>query len=487
MRLILTIISIAFAFAGNAQSTFENYYSDNNYREFSRYLFEKADSGFVVQASIDGPWTNMVLIRTDKNGNQVWEKTYGTDSIQYKAYAMAPTNDGGYVICGDYQSVLTGPSMDSYLMKVDSNGNQAWYNLYGWTTAQGGGKDHATMVKLMANNKIIVEGFTKDIYFSPGSYSPGSFWNSYLSIFDTSGNMLEIANICTKVDSSIWDLRYHPLDMEVVNNTAFWLGSAINANLAGYRFLAAFDEDLDTLFTQRTGLGNYSKLASTQDGHLLLFGNSVITKMDTLGSIVWSTPFTVANCFLYEMQEQADGTFIAIGGNAEVGPFDGTISYATFNNQVHLVKLSATGAVLWNIVYTPATFSNDYRGYNIVQTKDGGFAFAGYHSNSAWLVKTDSQGQLNSIGEQEAGAGSFSLAPNPAAEIINLAIHDHTLTGNKGLNGEIKIYNALGALVQVSAIDGYNVEMNIAHLVKGMYFIQLATEKGTSTKRFIKN
>ena len=62
----------------------------------------------------------------------MWTKQYGTDSIQFYAHDMTKTPDGVYLICGDYQEVLTYPSMDSYVQRIDSIGNQVWFNIFGW-------------------------------------------------------------------------------------------------------------------------------------------------------------------------------------------------------------------------------------------------------------------------------------------------------------------------------------------------------------------
>jgi len=60
------------------------------------------------------------IIKIDDNGNSVWTKTYGNDSNDFMR-AIDITNEGGYITAGD---IMSGIDYDAYLLKLDNNGNK---------------------------------------------------------------------------------------------------------------------------------------------------------------------------------------------------------------------------------------------------------------------------------------------------------------------------------------------------------------------------
>lgn len=75
----------------------------------------------------------------------------------------------------------------------------------------------------------------------------------------------------------------------------------------------------------------------------------------------------------------------------------------------------------------------------------------------------------------------FSIYPNPATTEINLRGHSTSRISN------ITITDVSGRIVKQSRFDNFsNVQLNIANLSKGIYLLKVTTEKGTITKKFIK-
>jgi hypothetical protein len=60
-----------------------------------------------------------------------WDKTYGAPGEE-RAYSIAQGNDGGYALVGFTRSFGAG-AIDAWLVKTDANGNMIWNKTYGGT------------------------------------------------------------------------------------------------------------------------------------------------------------------------------------------------------------------------------------------------------------------------------------------------------------------------------------------------------------------
>lgn len=77
-------------------------------------------------------------------------------------------------------------------------------------------------------------------------------------------------------------------------------------------------------------------------------------------------------------------------------------------------------------------------------------------------------------------ANFLSLSPNPATSVVNVA--------NPGLINNIKVADLNGRVVKSAAFDGVDAaQVNIEDLASGVYMITVASDKGTTTKKIIKN
>jgi len=69
------------------------------------------------------------LIKTDSDGDMQWSKTYG-GAHNDLPYAFVETADGGFLLCGETQS-FGAVQADGWLVKTDSEGNMLWNKTYG--------------------------------------------------------------------------------------------------------------------------------------------------------------------------------------------------------------------------------------------------------------------------------------------------------------------------------------------------------------------
>ncbi|WP_346858747.1 T9SS type A sorting domain-containing protein [uncultured Draconibacterium sp.] len=98
---------------------------------------------------------DILLVKTDSSGNQIWYKTFGGKAHDWaKDIIAAP--DGGYLVCGSTQSFGEG-SFDVFLMKINESGEQIWLKTFGGAEFEYGEK--------------LVSGADGNIYISATSAS----------------------------------------------------------------------------------------------------------------------------------------------------------------------------------------------------------------------------------------------------------------------------------------------------------------------------
>ncbi|HHW43730.1 MAG TPA: hypothetical protein GXX25_07980 [Desulfotomaculum sp.] len=97
-------------------------------------VLELDDGGYLIAGnteSFGNGNADIYLLRTDPNGQLIWQKTYGGKGSDY-AWSLAPCRDGSYVIAGEKEVAgRQGNILAACLIKVDRDGNELWEKTYG--------------------------------------------------------------------------------------------------------------------------------------------------------------------------------------------------------------------------------------------------------------------------------------------------------------------------------------------------------------------
>ncbi|MFC6940412.1 hypothetical protein ACFQE8_10645 [Salinirubellus sp. GCM10025818] len=118
------------------------------------------DDGYIFGGQANG--TSLVtyrywLLKTDFDGNVLWERTYGVPGYYANARAAIPTADGGFAIAGE--AAPSGKGIDFYLVKTDGNGDQEWARSYGSS-----GYESAEALLQTADGGFLLGGRANDQY-----------------------------------------------------------------------------------------------------------------------------------------------------------------------------------------------------------------------------------------------------------------------------------------------------------------------------------
>ena len=139
-------------------------------------LDETTDGGFIIVGStrsfcngtIDGNDKDLWLIKTSSSGSEEWKKTFGTQNMDFddEGVSVQQTTDGGYIITGHTRQSYDPEQI--WLLKTDSNGNEEWNKTFGDDSEAEFGKS----VKQTIDGGYIILGYTS----GGGSFGDNDIW-----------------------------------------------------------------------------------------------------------------------------------------------------------------------------------------------------------------------------------------------------------------------------------------------------------------------
>jgi len=297
------------------------------------------DNGYILSGLMSENGEPFVrLMKTNSEGDTIWTKKFPSigKTDHYKTTAIE-TSDGDYILTG---SMEDSNDINVFLIKTDAQGTLLWQKSYGDSVEE--------------RSWSVIE--TLDGGYLISAHRPLNYF--YLIKTDFEG-VIE------------WEKEFGPifsLDRR---------GQAIQASDSSYyvivkreffRLNKAGEQIRQTLLNKR-----FTSIGETDDKNLILAGNNVLMKADSLGNEIW------------------------INQDLDIDP--NTLQVTSDNGYIlggdKVLKLDDEGMVQWNLEMDGVV-------YSLRQTDDDGYVFCGGELPvplfyNGWLIKTDQNGYYQAL------------------------------------------------------------------------------------------
>jgi hypothetical protein len=266
----------------------------------------------------------MIILKTDSNGNELWQAIIGTPDKFDVGYAVNELSDGYVASGGLYKDGF----QKSAIIKLDFNGNILWEKIF---THNGVGGIRG--IEVLNDDEFVVTGYKEGdeegfLFISDGS-------KGFVSKMSTTGEV-------------IWDKDLFAMQGTKVKKTSKggfvvgsveWVDAGLNASM---HYL---DSNGNTLSTKLFGGNNNVQLFDmdiTKDDYVVFTGHTtgyqtanwdcIVMLIDDQGNEVWKNifgnprgydpKFILDEC--YGVRETLDGGFVVTGGTGDHSDYYGS-------------------------------------------------------------------------------------------------------------------------------------------------------------------
>lgn len=291
-------------------------------------ITETYDGNFFVvgfTASFGAGSYDTWLLKINPNGDTLWTKTFG-GPLDDQGKEIIKTSDGNYVIVG--RSQLSGNNYDSYLMKINSNGNVLWTKYYGGSAYETG-----RSVKQTNDGGYILIGYTMsygvngDIYLIKTNAAGDTTWTkTYGGILMDDGNSV-VANADGSYTFTAETESFGAGDMDVQVTKV--TGSGV---LVWNKFYGGNKKDISKTICKTSDGGYMVGCISRSFGWIN--PQMWLLKLDAGGDTTWTRNYgSWDHEHCHAARQTPDGGYISVGHTKSYGP----------NKKIMFLKLDING------------------------------------------------------------------------------------------------------------------------------------------------
>ena len=328
--------------SATVQQAWERRYGSTSGKEDKAYCVAQTDDGGYLVAGTtqtSGNNTDLYIMKIASDGTKSWDRVY--DEATYTGnevpFAMQRTSDGNYVIAGYTSSFVRGD--DFYVVKIDESGNKIWEYAYDNI----GTNDQAYDIQETSDGGFVVVGKT---------YNPSAFITWWILIMKLEAD-----------GTPQTDEHDNPIAQQY-GNYSYQVGYAVREVLDGYLIAG---EARDS--------GGISHMYVVKSGQAVDYQGEIFLDNDSATSLALSLDLT------------DDGGFVIAGQGRDRNGIDAQTFYVAKFNSVYEKE--------W--VFTDGWSGHTDIAYSIKQTTDGGYIVAGerrYDQSDVLVSKLNTAGTL---------------------------------------------------------------------------------------------
>jgi PKD repeat protein len=372
MKRIITLLFIAFAGAGFAQSVFVKTIENPDSSAISHSIIQTSDGGYFIAGSLIPKYKSKqkgYIVKLNNQGDTVWTHLYG-DTSNTELYSIRSVSNG-YIAAGYSRSFTSKDSAQAYLLKIDLSGNMVFQKTYGRNTAD----SRAFSVKPTTDGGYILAGRTNAI-----------------------GNAIGYSNIYIIKTNANGDTTWTKKFGDLYADEAFAIETTTDGGyiVTGYtRIIPNADNDLYVIKLSSAGATQWTKtyggkqndagyaIKQTTDGGYIIAGSTYsfnsqqmgyLVKTNSIGDTLWTqhviggTDPAYVGARFNDVIQKTDGGYITVGNRDSLGTPDYTLS--TFDKD----------GILLSVVKAKTNLNNRKvsDGTAIQATTDGGFVATGF-------------------------------------------------------------------------------------------------------------
>lgn len=362
-------------------------------------VLQASGGGYIIAATTDFDTIrvkgNAVLIKTDFEGNVVWEKTF-VKRHEDRFNTIQETDDGGYILTGTAES-LTEKRYAAWLLKTDSEGNEVWNRTFSLNTATNGVFGQQT-----DDGGYIISGCTYNYMIT----NP----NAFLIKTDSEGNEEWNRTLGNYIS-------YDSLNCVRQTEDGGYIaaGETTTYGMANKETWAAQFEDIWLIKIDAEGNEEWNRtfgdegydwtrsVQQTTDGGYIIAGqkkaldgivfDAWLIKTDAEGNEEWSRLFEAeSDDYVKSALQTPDGGYIIAGYTGEIPEDSIKVSFAIDAHDAFLVRTDKSGNEIWKLIFGG---EGDELVHDFKLTQDGGYVVVGSTKSSggkdknAWLVKLE--------------------------------------------------------------------------------------------------
>lgn len=428
MKTLFIILFCALAFSLNAQPQFEKRYGGQGGTD-AKAIRQTLDSGYIVVGGQSQPTTSMTIMKLNPMGDTIWTTDF--DDPPAFGFNVEQTLDTGYIVTG----YAFDPTSKAILVKLNRDGIIQWWQTYSSSVSEWG-----QAIKQLPDSGYIVAGArifrTDKLGTVQWSKATGSGNQAMSMIASSDGNF-----VYTQTSSSLSNGTW--LTKMDTGGTTIWT------------------ESFSELYTHSNCDNN---VAETSDGGYIISGQpsndnkGMLMKLDSDRNIEWTKEFQSGTLGAATSVVESDsGGFLTCGYNVDA---EGIHAY--------LHRTDEDGNMLWEKDYDKA------QAQSMVNTFDGGYAFAGYQENNSgnqkyFVVKI---GGTPAVGVIDILKASFLIYPTISSGIFTVSCED--CYGHSA-----SVIDIMGRIVAQTTL---NQTVQLIQLNSGPYFI---VDQTTGASHFV--